>query len=73
MSGTHGKTTTTAMIVHALRACGMDPAFVVGGEIRAGEGPLVNAGWADDVDVASELDADNIVPVLDRNAFRGTR
>src|SRR3954467_5901958 len=28
VSGTHGKTTTTAMIVHALRACGMDPAFL---------------------------------------------
>jgi UDP-N-acetylmuramate--alanine ligase len=45
VSGTHGKTTTTAMIVHALRACGVDPAFLVGGEIRAGEGPPVNAGW----------------------------
>ena len=39
---------------------------------RSGQ-ELVNAGWADDVDVASELDADNIVPVLDCNAFRGTR
>ena len=45
VSGTHGKTTTTAMIVHALRACGMDPAFLVGGAIRAGDGPPVNAAW----------------------------
>src|ERR1700704_6392296 len=45
VSGTHGKTTTTAMIVHALRACGMDPAFLVGGEIQLGEGPPRNAAW----------------------------
>ena len=25
VSGTHGKTTTTAMIAHALAACGLDP------------------------------------------------
>ena len=45
VSGTHGKTTTTAMIVHALRACGMDPAFLVGGEIRVGDGAPRNAAW----------------------------
>jgi UDP-N-acetylmuramate--alanine ligase len=45
VSGAHGKTTTTAMIVHILRHCGMDPAFLVGGEIHAGDGPPVNAGW----------------------------
>jgi UDP-N-acetylmuramate--alanine ligase len=45
VSGTHGKTTTTAMIVHALRACGMDPAFLVGGEIQVGDGPPRNAAW----------------------------
>jgi UDP-N-acetylmuramate--alanine ligase len=47
VSGTHGKTTTTAMIVHVLRACGMDPAFLVGGEIQVGDGGgrAVNAAW----------------------------
>ena len=45
VSGTHGKTTTTAMIVHALRACGMDPAFLVGGEVQVGDGPSRNAAW----------------------------
>ena len=45
VSGTHGKTTTTAMIVHALRACGMDPAFLVGGEIQVGDGAPRNAAW----------------------------
>jgi len=32
-SGTHGKTTSTAMAVTALRACHRDPSFIVGGEI----------------------------------------
>jgi len=32
-SGTHGKTSSTAMAVAALRACGKDPSFIVGGEI----------------------------------------
>src|SRR5665811_811462 len=32
-SGTHGKTSSTAMAVMALRACGRDPSFIVGGEI----------------------------------------
>jgi UDP-N-acetylmuramate--alanine ligase len=45
VSGTHGKTTTTAMIVHALLACGMDPGFLVGGEIQVPDGPPRNAGW----------------------------
>lgn len=47
VSGTHGKTTTTAMAVHALRACGCDPAFLVGGEIDAGGDRPVNAGWGE--------------------------
>ena len=33
VAGTHGKTTTTAMAVWALRAIGADPAFFVGGEV----------------------------------------
>ena len=32
-SGTHGKTTSTAMAVAALRACDRDPSFIVGGEL----------------------------------------
>ena len=38
VTGTHGKTTTTAMVVHALRGAGMDPSYVVGAELRPGEG-----------------------------------
>ncbi len=33
VSGTHGKSTTTAMISYALLQCGADPSFVVGGTV----------------------------------------
>jgi UDP-N-acetylmuramate--alanine ligase len=42
VTGTHGKTTTTSMIVHALRGCGMDPSYLVGGEVRS---TGANAAW----------------------------
>src|SRR6187399_2231873 len=42
VTGTHGKTTTSSMVVHALRACGMDPGYLVGGEVRS---TGANAGW----------------------------
>jgi UDP-N-acetylmuramate--alanine ligase len=32
-TGTHGKTTTTGLLVAGLRATGLDPSFVVGGEL----------------------------------------
>jgi UDP-N-acetylmuramate--alanine ligase len=41
-TGTHGKTSTTALMVLAARAAGIDPAFVVGGEVvslRTNAGP----------------------------------
>ncbi|TVR24800.1 MAG: UDP-N-acetylmuramate--L-alanine ligase [Anaerolineaceae bacterium] len=31
VAGTHGKTTTTGLIVHLLRECGRDPSYIVGG------------------------------------------
>jgi UDP-N-acetylmuramate--alanine ligase len=34
VAGTHGKTTTTAMIVHILRECSKDPSYIVGGVMR---------------------------------------
>jgi UDP-N-acetylmuramate--alanine ligase len=42
VTGTHGKTTTAAMIVQVLRGSGLDPAYVVGGELRD---TGANAGW----------------------------
>jgi UDP-N-acetylmuramate--alanine ligase len=42
VTGTHGKTTTTSMVVHALRGCGLDPSYLVGGDVRSTGS---NAGW----------------------------
>ncbi|HEV7772329.1 MAG TPA: UDP-N-acetylmuramate--L-alanine ligase [Conexibacter sp.] len=42
VTGTHGKTTTSSMVVHALRGCGMDPGYLVGGDVRSTGS---NAGW----------------------------
>jgi UDP-N-acetylmuramate--alanine ligase len=42
VAGTHGKTTTSSMLVHALRASGLEPSWLVGGSIG---GDLANAGW----------------------------
>jgi UDP-N-acetylmuramate--alanine ligase len=33
VAGTHGKTTTTAMIAHVLVGCGLDPSYVIGGAL----------------------------------------
>lgn len=42
VSGAAGKTTTTAMVVHVLRGCDMDPAYAVGGELST---TGLNADW----------------------------
>ncbi len=49
--GTHGKTTTTALLIHMLARCGMDPGFRLGstsldlgGSARLGTGPFVFEG-----------------------------
>ena len=60
VAGTHGKTTTTAMLVWALRALGADPAFFVGGEVPglggADGSAVVNAGWGGGEWVVAEAD-----------------
>jgi UDP-N-acetylmuramate--alanine ligase len=58
VAGTHGKTTTTAMLVWALRALGADPAFFVGGEVPGlgGDGAVANAGWGAGEWVVAEAD-----------------
>jgi UDP-N-acetylmuramate--alanine ligase len=51
VAGTHGKTTTTALVAHLLRACGTDPAWIVGGR------PLslpASAGWGQGRAVVAE-------------------
>jgi UDP-N-acetylmuramate--alanine ligase len=42
VAGAHGKTTTAAMIAHALLEAGRDPGYLVGGELRS---TGANAGW----------------------------
>ena len=36
VAGTHGKTTTTSLLVHVMRSAGLDPSFLVGGVMRNG-------------------------------------
>jgi UDP-N-acetylmuramate--alanine ligase len=58
VAGTHGKTTSAAMAVWALKALGADPAFFVGGEVP-GVGPggaAANAGWGEGEWVVAEAD-----------------
>lgn len=33
VAGAHGKTTTTSMIAHVMETCGVDPTFIIGGEL----------------------------------------
>jgi UDP-N-acetylmuramate--alanine ligase len=58
VAGTHGKTTTTAMLVWALRKIGADPAFFIGGEVPGlgVEGSAANAGWGEGEWVIAEAD-----------------
>jgi UDP-N-acetylmuramate--alanine ligase len=58
IAGTHGKTTTAAMCIWALRATGADPSFFLGGELpHAGPGgAATNAGWGEGEWVVAEAD-----------------
>src|SRR4051794_28980062 len=53
ITGTHGKTTTAAMAVHALTGAGADPGYLVGGEVRSTGS---NAGWGNGEWVVVEAD-----------------
>jgi len=60
VSGAHGKTTTSAMIAFCLDRLGLDPAFLIGGDVaqlggnaRGGEGWLVVEGDESDRSVAA--------------------
>jgi UDP-N-acetylmuramate--alanine ligase len=44
VAGAHGKTTTSAMLVHALRGAGLDPGWLIGGSAGGG---LANAHWSE--------------------------
>ncbi len=60
IAGAHGKTTTSAMVAFCLDRLGLDPAFLIGGDVpqlagnaRAGEGWLVVEGDESDRSVAA--------------------
>jgi len=53
VAGTHGKTTTTALIAWILQAAGKAPSFIVGGQIR---GLGTNAQWGEGQDFVIEAD-----------------
>jgi UDP-N-acetylmuramate--alanine ligase len=68
VAGTHGKTTTSAMLTAALVGAGLDPAYIVGGDLRdldrgaavgAGEFLVVEADESDGTFV--RLDAEAVV------------
>jgi UDP-N-acetylmuramate--alanine ligase len=42
VAGAHGKTTTSAMVAHALIGCGMDPSYIIGGTLAT---TGTNAAW----------------------------
>ena len=64
VSGTHGKTTTSSMLVHALRGAGADPCYLVGGEVRSTGS---NAGWGTGEWLVVEADeSDRSLLKLDR-------
>jgi UDP-N-acetylmuramate--alanine ligase len=47
VAGTHGKTTTTAMLTHILQTTGRDPSYIIGGTLRSsGQNAGVGAGNA---------------------------
>ncbi|MGZ0052708.1 UDP-N-acetylmuramate--L-alanine ligase [Brevibacillus gelatini] len=46
VAGAHGKTTTTSMISHVMEECGVDPTFIIGGELM-NAGTNAKAGTSD--------------------------
>ena len=65
VSGTHGKTTTTAMATHILVKAGLDPSAVIGGKLpliggngRAGSSTIMTCEACEFVDTFLQLDPD---------------
>lgn len=67
VSGTHGKTSTTSMLVVALQHCGSDPSFAVGGELNeAGTNAHHGSG---DIFVAEADESDGSLLQYDPNVI----
>jgi UDP-N-acetylmuramate--alanine ligase len=68
VAGTHGKTTTSAMLTAALQGAGLDPGFIVGGDLRdlgtgaaVGEGSLLVVEADESDGTFIELDAHAVI------------
>ena len=53
VAGTHGKTTTSAMLMHILATAGLQPSFVIGGDVH---GLDLGAGWMNGQHLVVEAD-----------------
>ena len=53
VAGTHGKTTTSAMLMHILASAGRHPSFVIGGDVH---GLDLGAGWRSGQHLVVEAD-----------------
>lgn len=67
VSGTHGKTSTTSMLVVTLQHCGFDPSFAVGGELNE-SGTNAHHG-SGDVFVAEADESDGSLLQYDPNTI----
>ena len=45
VGGTHGKTTTTAMVAHVLGVCGLEPGWAIGAELQGANARLGAGEW----------------------------
>jgi UDP-N-acetylmuramate--alanine ligase len=82
VAGAHGKTTTTSMIAHALLRCGMEPAYLIGGDLTttgrnadwgAGEWLVVEADESDRSMLSLQVEVAVVTNVeLDHHATYGS-
>jgi UDP-N-acetylmuramate--alanine ligase len=82
IAGAHGKTTTTSMAAHVLLACGLEPAYLIGGALRttgehadwgAGEWLVVEADESDRSMLRLQVDLAAVLNVeLDHHATYGS-
>jgi UDP-N-acetylmuramate--alanine ligase len=83
VAGAHGKTTTASMIATALRGCGLDPGYLIGGTLRetgrngewgTGEWLVVEADESDRSMLALDVEIAVLTSVeLDHHAAFGSR
>ena len=84
VSGTHGKTTTSALLAQALRFCGIECGWCIGGEIPgldgvAGDGPLMvveadesdgtAAHYSPEIAVITNIEYDHMEHHADEESF----